>query len=315
MTLDIDFEVMRLKQLQDLSLEQKIIHSENVIKAFYEHFNGDVYVAFSGGKDSTVLLDLVRSLYPDVPAVFVNTRLEYPEIHKFVNTFNNVKTIMPEMDFKGVIEKYGYPIISKNVAYKLKHLKNPTNDNIATCRLYREGYKTRGENHISKHGKLSDKWFYLIDAPFKISNECCNIMKKKPFHKFNKESGLKPMTGEMASDSYQRTVNYYRTKCNIFGRDAMSKPLSIWTEKDIWNYILKFEVPTCELYMNGKFERTGCIFCMFGMQKETNNRFDTLKELHPKMWEYGMQTLGIQKVYDFIQAGLKKDKQLDFSKV
>ena len=44
-----------------------------------------IAVAVSGGVDSTVLLDLVRSANPDIKAVFVNTGLEYPQIVKFVN--------------------------------------------------------------------------------------------------------------------------------------------------------------------------------------------------------------------------------------
>ena len=31
---------------------------------------GQVYVSFSGGKDSTVLLDLVRRVYPDVKGAY-----------------------------------------------------------------------------------------------------------------------------------------------------------------------------------------------------------------------------------------------------
>ena len=58
----------------------KIVRSNKRIIDFYNHFDGNVYVAFSGGKDSTVLLDLVRKIYPDVPGVFVDTGLEYPEI-------------------------------------------------------------------------------------------------------------------------------------------------------------------------------------------------------------------------------------------
>ena len=69
-----------LRALQAKTLEEKIQISTARIIEWYEHWNGQVYVSFSGGKDSTVLLDLVRRVYPDVPAVFSDTGLEFPEI-------------------------------------------------------------------------------------------------------------------------------------------------------------------------------------------------------------------------------------------
>ena len=73
-------------------------------------------MSFSGGKDSTVLLHIARQLYPDIPAVFSNTGLEYAEIQRFVKTWDNVDIIAPKMRFDEVISTYGYPIIGKEVA-------------------------------------------------------------------------------------------------------------------------------------------------------------------------------------------------------
>ena len=105
-----------LKQLQSLPLDIKIRKTELRIREWYEHWDGNVYVSFSGGKDSTVLLDIVRHLYPNVPAVFSDTGLEYPEIKEFVKTFPNVIIVRPKHSFKEILTKYGYPIISKEVA-------------------------------------------------------------------------------------------------------------------------------------------------------------------------------------------------------
>ena len=106
----------RLKELQALPLDRKIQISQTRIIEWYQRNKGNVVVSFSGGKDSTVLLHLVRSIYPDVPAVFSNTGLEYPEIFRFVQTFPNVEIVRPNMVFSEVISTYGYPLIGKEVA-------------------------------------------------------------------------------------------------------------------------------------------------------------------------------------------------------
>ncbi len=71
-----------LRQMQSLPLQVKIRMTKERIRKWYEYWDGNVYVSFSGGKDSTVLLHIVRSLYPDVKAVFSDTGLEYPEVKK-----------------------------------------------------------------------------------------------------------------------------------------------------------------------------------------------------------------------------------------
>ena len=86
------------------------------IMDWYQHYDGNVCVSFSGGKDSTVLLHIARQIYPSIPAVFSNTGLEYPEIQKFVKSFDNVDIVTPSMNFGQVISTYGYPIIGKEVA-------------------------------------------------------------------------------------------------------------------------------------------------------------------------------------------------------
>lgn len=105
-----------LKELQSLSLFEKIELTKDRIEDWYMTFHGNVCVSFSGGKDSTVLLHLVRSMYPDVPAVFSDTGLEYPELKAFVRKQDNVTVIRPKMTFNEVITQYGYPIVGKEVA-------------------------------------------------------------------------------------------------------------------------------------------------------------------------------------------------------
>lgn len=83
--------------MQKWSLERKIQVAQTRIIEWYQHWDGQVYVSFSGGKDSTVLLDLVRRIYPEVEAIFCDTGLEYPEIRQFVKEFENVTILRPKM--------------------------------------------------------------------------------------------------------------------------------------------------------------------------------------------------------------------------
>lgn len=106
-----------LHQMQSLPLEVKIRMTQRRICEWVERYGMDgVYIAFSGGKDSTVLLHMARQLYPEIPAVYVDTGLEYPEVKAFVKQHENVEILRPKKDFRQVIEQYGYPFISKEVA-------------------------------------------------------------------------------------------------------------------------------------------------------------------------------------------------------
>ena len=106
-----------LQQLQALPLAVKVPKSDQRIKEWVDYFGIDgVYVSFSAGKDSTVLLDRARKLYPNMKAAFVDTGLEDPKIREFVKSFENVDWLKPKKNFKQVILEYGYPLISKEVA-------------------------------------------------------------------------------------------------------------------------------------------------------------------------------------------------------
>ena len=106
-----------LRYLQALPLNLKVQLTKQRIREWVNHYGLDgVFVSFSGGKDSTVLLHIAREMYPEMKAVFADTGLEYPEIRAFVQKFGNVEWIKPKMNFRKVIEKYGYPFISKEVS-------------------------------------------------------------------------------------------------------------------------------------------------------------------------------------------------------
>lgn len=115
----------RLAELQALPLHRKIGITIARITEWYNHFNGNVYVSISGGKDSTVLWDIVHKLFPDVPAVFSNTGLEYPEIQQFAKSICD-DVVSPKMSFTEVIKTYGYPLISKEISEAIYYARRNT---------------------------------------------------------------------------------------------------------------------------------------------------------------------------------------------
>ena len=293
-----------LHQRQSLPLNAKIVRSKQRIHEYYDKLDGKVYVAFSGGKDSTALLHLVRSVYPGVPAVFSDTGLEYPEIREFVKTFDNVTVIKPEMSFKKVLETYGYPIVSKKVARMIRDMQHPTNKNVASRNFYMTGKKRDGTT--SNYFRIPEKYKYLIDAPFKISEQCCDIMKKQPFAKYEEKTGRHPYLGVMACDSEQRQASYLKTGCNSYTNyKIQSKPIAFWLRKDVDDYLKKFNLPYCSIYDKGE-EHTGCIFCMFGITMDgVPNRFQRMAVTHPKLYDYCMNKLNLKDILEYMNIPYK----------
>ena len=305
--MSISYEV--LKQRQALPLDAKVVFTRKKVREWYEHWHGDVYVSFSGGKDSTVLREIVKDMYPDVPAVFCDTGLEYPEVRELAIRKSDV-VLKPAITFRQVLEKYGYPIPSKKQARMVWDLQNETENNRAVCNLHRTGYTKEGK--YSPSFKLSEKWAPLVGAPFKVSDRCCNVMKKDPFARYERETKRKPFTATMAAESDMRRVAYMKNGCNSFdSKRQLSQPMAIWTEQDVLRYIVenRTEYAACygEIIESGgtlscsRENRTGCMFCMFGIQYDGEpNRFQRMQRDYPKQYAYCIEKLGIGKVLDYV---------------
>ena len=308
-------DITRLRELQALPLERKILITQTRITEYYLRYGGNVFISFSGGKDSTVLLDIARKCFPDIPAVFADTGLEYPEIRDFVKTVDNVTIVKPEKTFRRVILEHGYPVASKELSRKIHYAKKGAK----WATKYIDGSAIDSEGRPSRYA-VSQRWLKLVDAPFDVSDYCCNVIKKAPIQKYQKATGRKPITAIMASESNLRTQSWLKTGCNSFDtKKPMSKPMSFRTEQDVLQYLKRYNVPYSSIYgeivptpMNEefltttKYARTGCMFCMFGCHLEKEpNRFQKMKETHPKQWAYMLKPvseggLGLKEVLDYI---------------
>ena len=338
--------IQELQMRQKLPLEVKVLMSKQRIREWIQEQGEDgVYISFSGGKDSTVLLHLVRELYPNVRAMFVDTGLEYPEIREFVKTFDNVDIVRPKMNFKQVIEKYGYPFISKEVSKNVYYAKR----SLERGDLGGVHYKKLAGTLTDKNGKKSqfctEKYKFFLESPFPISSNCCDIMKKAPAHAYENSTGRVKITGQMAAESRLRTTKWLQHGCNGFDmKRPVSNPLSFWTEQDILRYIKDNNIEICSVYgdivvdydsedqFDGQLDfsdlglmtdtrkykttgcsRTGCMFCGYGCHLEKSpNRFEKMKETHPKQYDYIMRPkeqggLNYKEVIDWINSNSDLD--------
>lgn len=354
--------------MQSLPLTAKVKMTKERIRQWVEEYGEDgVYVSFSGGKDSTVLLHIARSIYPNMKAVFIDTGLEYPEIRRFVKSFENVDWLKPTMNFKQVIEKYGYPFFSKEIANNVDgarryikiltdrqtdpgvfHIPTTTEEYAELASILNHDWgKTKGSPQrlaiflgmLSRNGTAiipSDtdrsqysmtRYQFLLESPFLISEKCCNIMKKRPAHKYSTITKRKPIIATMATESKLRTQKWLLQGCNAYdSKNPTSKPMSFWTEQDVLLYIKINNIQIASVYgevvkdydaigqLDGQMDmselssefgvfdtgrpllkttgvnRTGCMFCGYGCHLEKSpNRFEKMKQTHPKQYDYIMR--------------------------
>ena len=213
----------------------------------------------------------------------------------------------------------GYVELANILNYRMKNRKGGSNQRLAIMLGMLTGSGEIKANIPSKdRSRFSLESFkFMLDAPFEISNKCCNIMKKDPAHRYAKETGRMPITAQMASESALRTQVWLRTGCNSFdAKNPISNPMSFWTEQDVLRYIKNRNLPICSVYGDvvsddeemGQIqladyagmelfdigqqplhctgcERTGCVLCGFGAHIQDDDRFVRLKETHPQMYK------------------------------
>jgi len=302
---------MDLQEKQKWSLERKIFHFLEVLELYYSNLEGKVYIAFSGGKDSTVLVFLADVFckthgLPPIPLVFNNTTNEHKQILEFVKSFGDrVTWLRPKITFAQSLEKNGFPLVSKEQAQRISEAKNTKSDYLRNLRL--DGVERTSKSSDKKYvsGKISEKWKYLVYEDIEVTSKCCDILKKQPVAKFEKESGLSPIIGVLAEESNLRKQQYNKNGCIEYGKRNKCKPLSIFTEEDIWQIIKNHNIKICDVYYDQEIDgeivkgedRTGCAYCAFGVNFEDpeNTKFHRLQKREPNRFNSFMDKLGYRK--------------------
>lgn len=274
--------------LRAMPLEAKIIKTTNLITSAVNEFGiKNIYLSYSGGKDSTVLSHIIRQKYPDILHIFSNTTNEYPEtlMHiKWEQQENDMNLIITRpidkygkaFNFKRVVNEYGFPMFTKRISNAIRTYR----------RAKTPQTRQNSEEYILRMFKKYDKYKCL-----NISDKCCDKLKKEPIKRLANKLKLEcTIIGTLSEESRQRESDWLNNGCNIFyiKKDNQCRPLSFWTEADIYEYIDKYDVTISSLYAMG-YERNGCMFCGFGVEYESKhgkNRYEKLAITHPKMYNY-----------------------------
>ena len=204
----------------------------------------------------------------------------------------------------------------ENTAYKNLKMGNIPSELLKAPERVKQLFGVKCDSFGSMYDR--SRYLFMLEAPFDVSNKCCMVMKKQPAHKYAKNTGRKPMTATMATESKLRASNWIKHGCNVFeSKNPISNPMSFWTEQDVLLYIKENNLPICSVYGDvvtdyksmgqcenqmsladyGIFDnerpllkttgctRTGCVLCGFGCHLEKEpNRFQMLKETHPKFY-------------------------------
>lgn len=281
----IDIGIFR--QRYALPLSQKILLSKSRIRDFYDHFDGQVFLCFSGGKDSQVLGEIIREMsggYRDIEFVFFNTHNEHPSVREIVDRYGATVVDVPTTPAE-VVREYGYPLFNKEIAkfiYDIQRNVPYTNDpNAKNAKLI---------------AQISEKYADFINSPLRISHKCCDILKKLPSLEFSRRTGKHPILATLAVESHMRFIQYLNHGCNSFEGKIQSTPLGFWSSANILEFVAQRNMKLAKVYKQGISHglfgsgqcklygatQTGCMFCGFG--KGVDFAYKVLKAKCPEYY-------------------------------
>lgn len=308
---DNQLKLMQLSNYQAMPLGACERRTEMLIRQFYEEMDGQVYIALSGGKDSCVGADQIWSLYPDVPAVFCDTGNELESVKEhiqgMIDAGRPITIIKPDISFWEIVEKHGWPILSKNICMGINRFVNTKSLRQKILRINGGTNPTSGKK---QQRTIPLKYRYILrlvlQGKLKVTSKCCGELKIKPFIKYERETGRRPYVFTMAADSKNRRDSFVKKGCNAFaGKKSESRPMMFWLESRVLEYIRNKYLPIAKAYCekrgdvwyvqeqdeSGEWhlcgdDRTGCKFCLFGIQfnPDRENRIQRLARVEPSAY-------------------------------
>lgn len=266
-------------------LEIKITRAMERIEQLYHETDGKCFLSFSGGKDSTVILALIKmceEIYTipkdSIKAVFCNTGIELGTTIDFINWirnnyYSNIEIIRPMKPFASILSEYGKPIKSKNKSEFISRYQQGNRSNNTVNNLF-------GMTDKVKKIKIADKDLHILhdDFDIRVSNKCCEILKKKPFVEYMKDHDyMGCMLGERMVEGGARELNAKKRLnsggkvcTRIKGKYIVKLPIVDWTNEDIELFIAEYNVPLSKAYTEQGYDRTGCFLCPYSLRIAEN---------------------------------------------
>lgn len=315
-------------------LDINISNAMHRIERLYYDTDGKCYLSFSGGKDSTIVLSVIKlceeiGTIPKnaIPAVFCDTKIELYATIDFVhwvkdNWYNNVQIIKTEKSFAQVIKEYGKPFRSKIKSHIISLYQK--NSDLKTAKYL---YTVCKSNKM----KLANKDFHILhdSFPIKISDKCCDVMKKQPFAKYEKDndfagyfSGMRMFEGGRRQLVFKKRINSGdKRPCTHVSNGVTSvSPIFDWTDDICEEFIQKYNVPLSKAYTEYGATRTGCFLCPYGLN--VDKRLELLHTYEPNHYKAALYFLkdvyiaqGVELPFDSDYMKEYKEKWIEYENV
>lgn len=265
-----------LKILQNYSLNEKIIKSNQLIDRILNNFKKPA-IAWSGGRDSTTVLYLVLKKKPDIDVIWINTGVEFPECVKFIRDIKskwslNFHVAKPKKTFWETVDKYGWPMLGKGGS----------------------GYWWSRAAYLRKKGRIK---LAKATEVAKISAACCRILKEKPMKDLCSSLGIDSIIlGNIVSESRQRFLIWAQKGDLYYAKNEKRWKawiLAYWTKNDILRFHKLYNLPMSSIYRKGHL-RNGCWPCLMDIRFK-DNKLKILRKSHPKLWKFLILKKGLGK--------------------